>query len=106
MPNNPALCTAALLLYLGGVQVAQGDDKPTPKDLSKIQPPGGVPLRVSGGLGTEISVDYVRKASKRLEAVPAADLDKWVAELERITDQRLKDGVPSARQACRTDFVT
>ena len=102
-----ALITGVLLvLFLGGITVAQGDGKPTSKDLGKIQPPGGVPLRVSAGPGTEISVDYLKKAAKRLEAVPADDLEKWVVELERIMDEKLKDGVPSPRQACRTDFVT
>jgi hypothetical protein len=45
------------------------------------------------------------KARRRLEAVPKEVLEKWVAELERIMDTKLKDGVPSARQVCRTDFV-
>jgi hypothetical protein len=48
----------------------------------------------------------LKKVTKRLEAVPAEDLEKWVVELERIMDTKLKDGVPSARQACRTDFAT
>jgi RNA polymerase sigma factor (sigma-70 family) len=80
------------------------DDKPTPKDLGKIEPPGGVPLFI-GRKGEPIRVDGIEKARKRLEAVPAADLEKWVVELERIIDKKLKDGVPSARQVCRTDFV-
>lgn len=84
--------------------VAEGDDKPTSKDLGKIQPPGGVPLPVVGPKG-EYAVDGLNKARKRLEAVPEGDLEKWVVELERIMDKKLKDGVPSARQACRTDFV-
>jgi hypothetical protein len=90
---------------LGGIHAAPGDDKPKSKDLGKIPPPGGVPLR-PGRPGEEISVDFIEKATKRLEAVPAEDLEKWVVELERIIDKKLKDGVPSARQACRTDFVT
>ena len=106
MRHSPTLFTAVLLLFPGGINVARGDDKPTSNDLGKIQPPGGVPLRVSRGPGTEISVDYVKKATKRLEAVPKEDLEKWVVELERIMDKKLKDGLPSARQACRTDFVT
>ena len=107
MRHGSTRFAAVLLpLLLGGIHVAQGDDKPTSKDLSTIQPPGGMPLRVSAGPGTEISVDYLKKATKRLEAVPAKDLEKWVVELERIMGKKLKDGVPSARQACRTDFVT
>ena len=41
--------------------------------------------------------------SKRLEAVPAEDLDKWVAELERITDTKLDSWLE--KQGCRTEFV-
>lgn len=45
MRHSPTLFTTVrLLLFLGGIHVAQGDDKPTSKDLGKIQPPGGVPL--------------------------------------------------------------
>ena len=105
-PSSTRLAAILLLLVLGGTHVAQADDKPASKDLSTIQPPGGVPLRVSAGPGSEISVDYLKKAAVRLEAVPAGDLEKWVVELERIMDKKLKEGVPSARQACRTDFVT
>jgi hypothetical protein len=50
-------------------------------------------------------VELLNKVRKRLEAVPKEDLEKWVVELERIMDTKLKDGVPSARQVCRTDFV-
>jgi hypothetical protein len=92
-----------LLLILAGISVAGGDDKPMSKDLGTIQPPGGVPL-LPARPGTEISVDFVKKAIKRLEAAPAGELDKWVVELERITDKKL-DG-ELAKQACRTYFVT
>ena len=106
MRHSPTLFTAVLLLlFLGGIPVAQGDDKPTSKDLGKIQPPGGVPLPLVRPGTTAISVDELNKARKRLEAVPEEDLEKWVVELERIMDKKLKDGVPSARQVCRTDFV-
>jgi hypothetical protein len=105
-PGSTCFTAVLLLLFLGGIHVAQGDDKPTSKDLGAIRPPGGVPLRVSAGPGTAISVDYLKQATKRLEAVPAEDLEKWVVELERIIDKKLKDGLPSARQVCRTDFVT
>jgi len=105
MRHSPTLFTAVLiLLFLGDINVTQGDDKPTSKDLRKIQPPGGVPLFM-GRKGEKIRVDGIEKARKRLEAVPAEDLEKWIVELERIIDKKLKDGVPSARQACRTDFV-
>ncbi len=105
MRHSPTLFTAALLLlFLGSSPVVRGDDKPTPKDLGKIQPPGGVPLPIVGPKG-EITVNGIEKAHKRLEAVPKEDLEKWVVELERILDTKLKDGVPSARQVCRTDFV-
>jgi hypothetical protein len=103
MRRSPTLFTA-VLLFLGGINVAQGDDKPAAKDLGKIQPPGGVPLPIVGPKG-EITVDGIEKARKRLEAVPKEDLEKWVVELERIMDKKLKDGLPSARQTCRTDFV-
>ena len=43
MRYSPTLFTASvLLLILGGIPVVRGDDRPTPKDLGKIQPPGGV----------------------------------------------------------------
>lgn len=104
MRSGPALFTAVLLLLiLAGIRVAGGDDKPTSKDLSNIRPPGGVPLLPGGG-GVRITTDAVRKMSKRLEAAPAEDLDKWAAELERITDKKLPGEL--ARQACRTYFVT
>src|SRR5262245_29398051 len=92
------------LIFLGGIPVAQGDDKPTSKDLAKIQPPGGVPLPLVGPKGN-ITADGLNKVRKRLEAVPQEDLKKWVVELERIIDTKLKDGLPSASQVCRTDFV-
>lgn len=105
MRHSPILFTAVfLLLLLDGINVARSDDKPTTKELGKIQPPGGVPLFL-GRKGEEIRVDGIEKARKRLEAVPAEDLEKWVVELERIMDKKLKDGLPSARQTMRTDFV-
>jgi hypothetical protein len=94
-----------LLLLLGDIHVAQGDDKPTLKDLGKIQPPGGAPLLLEEPGRPEIKVELLNKVRKRLEAVPVEDLEKWVVELERIMDKKLKDGVPSARQVCRTDFA-
>ena len=105
MRHSPTLFTAVFLLqFLGGIHVAQGDDQPASKDLGRIQPPGGVPLPVVGPEG-RYTVDGLNKVRKRLEAVPKEDLEKWIVELERIMDKKLKDGVPSARQACRTDFV-
>ena len=81
------------------------ENKPAPKDLGKIQPPGGVPLPLLKPGTNAIGVDQLNKVRARLEAVPAEDLEKWVVELERIIDEKLKDGVPSARQVCRTDFA-
>jgi hypothetical protein len=106
MRHSFTLFTAVLvLLFLGGINVTQGDDKPTLTDLRKIQPPGGVPLPLVRPGTTGIGVDELNKVRRRLEAVPKEDLEKWVVELERIMDVKLKDGVPSARQVCRTDFV-
>src|SRR6476661_6217143 len=85
-----------------GVQVAHGDEK---KDLGKIKPPGGVPLPLVRPGTNEIGVDELNKVKVRLEAVPEKDLEKWVVELERIIDTKLKDGLPSPRQVCRTDFA-
>jgi hypothetical protein len=104
MRHSPTLFPAVLLLlFLGGIHVARGDDKPTSNDLGKILPPGGVPLPL-GEPGTPITVDFGRKAKKRLEAAPEKDLAKWLVELERIMDKKLEGGL--AKQACRTYFVT
>jgi hypothetical protein len=104
MRHSPPLFTALLLLLpLGDIDVTQGDDKPTSKDLGKIEPPGGVPLDF-GRPGTPIQMDALEKARKRLESVAAEDLDKWVVELERIMNKKL-DG-ELAKQACRTYFVS
>jgi RNA polymerase sigma factor (sigma-70 family) len=75
----------------------------SPLDLRKIQPPGGVPLLRSR---SRIVVYAMNRVRKRLEAAPKEDLDRWIVELERLIDQKLKDGLPSPRQVCRTDFVT
>ena len=98
-PTLSKLATGKLELEI------KGDDKPAPKDLGKIEPPGGVPLPLVKPGTNSIGVDQLNKVRKRLEAVPKEDLEKWVVELERIMDKKLKDGVPSARQVCRTDFV-
>ena len=104
MRHSPPLFTALLLLLpLGDLAVTQGDDKPTSKDLGKIEPPGGVPLDF-GRPGTPIKTDALEKARKRLESAAAEDLDKWVVELERIMNKKL-DG-ELAKQACRTYFVS
>jgi hypothetical protein len=102
-PGLTHFAAVLLVLFLGGIDVAPGADKPTSKDLGKIQPPGGEPLPL-GKPGTEISVDYLKKASKRLEAAPQKDLDRWVVELERIMDSKLDGDL--VKQACRTHFVT
>jgi hypothetical protein len=88
---------------LAGIHFVPRHERPASKDLGKIRPPGGVPLICSG---REITVAALDKVRQRLEAVPKEDLEKWVVELERITDVKLKDGVPSARAVCRTEFVT
>jgi RNA polymerase sigma factor (sigma-70 family) len=75
--------------------------KTPPIDLGRIQPPGGVPLPLIPG--APITVDFGRKATKRLEAAEK-DLYKWLVELERIMDKKLDGGL--AKQACRTYFVT
>jgi hypothetical protein len=41
VPGPPLFTAVLLLLFLGGIPVAQGDDNPLLKDLGKIQPPGG-----------------------------------------------------------------
>jgi hypothetical protein len=103
MRHSPTRSTAVLLLlFLGGIHVARGDDKPTSNDLGKIQPPGGVPLDL-GRKGEPIRPDGIKEATRRLEAAPAEALDKWVVELERIMGKKL-EGL--ARQGCRTYFVT
>lgn len=103
MRHHPPLAAAVLLLlFLGGMHSARGDDQPPPNDLGKIQPPGGVPL-LPGRAGVPLTVDAVNRTSKRLEAAPEADLAKWVAELERITAQKLDSELEVA--GCRTYFV-
>src|SRR5262245_31406613 len=102
MLHTFTLSTAILLLF-GGISTAQGDDKTMPTDLGKIQPPGGGPLPI-GERGKEISVDYLQKATKRLDSAPLKELDKWVAEIERITDKKLEGDL--AKQGCRTSFAT
>src|SRR5262249_43615649 len=104
MRHGPTLFTPALLLlFLGGIHVAPGDDKPTSNDLGKIQPPGGTPLPLEEPGRPGIKVELLEKVRKRLEAAPAEALDKWVVELERIMDQKLEGEL--AKQACRTCFV-
>jgi hypothetical protein len=100
---RPSALFTAALLFLGGTPVAGRDDKPTPDNLGKIQPPGGVPLDF-GRPGTPIKVDALKMATKRLESAPAGDLDRWVAELERLMGTKLEGQL--AKQACRTYFVS
>lgn len=104
MRGSLAFVAAVLLLpVLGGILVMARDDAPTPKETGKFQPPGGVPLPVVGPKG-EYTVEGLNKVRARLEAAPKEDMDKWVAELERIMDQKLEGDI--AKQACRTYFVT
>jgi hypothetical protein len=106
MRRSHTLFAAALVfLSTGGIPVAHGDDKLTPKDLGRIRPPGGVPLALEEQGKPGITVELLNKVRARLEAIPGEDLEKWVVELERIIGEKLKDGLPSPRQTCRTDFV-
>jgi hypothetical protein len=86
---------------LAGINFAQRDEKPASNDLGKIRPPGGVPVFPSRSV---ITVQAGDAARQRLEAAPAEDLDKWVAELERITDTKLNTWLE--KQGCRTEFVS
>jgi hypothetical protein len=86
---------------LVGIHFAPHDEKPAASDLGKIRPPGGAPLFQSGVAITVQAMDAVRK---RLEAAPAKDLDKWVAELERIMGSKPDSDLE--RQGWRTEFVS
>jgi len=85
---------------LVGINFPQRDEKPTSNDLGGIRPPGGVPLFPAG---VAISVLACDAATKRLEAAPAKDLDKWVVELERLTGKKPEGWVE--QQGWRTEFV-
>jgi hypothetical protein len=102
MRHRPALLTAAILLFTGGLRSVRGDE-PTSGKLGEVRPPGGVPLNY-GRPGTPVNGDALRKASARLGSAPPDELDKWVAELERIAGGKLDGDL--ARQACRTYFVS
>jgi hypothetical protein len=103
-PSPTRFTVVLLLLFLGGIHVAPGDDKPTSHDLGNIQPPGGTPLPLEEPGRPGIKVELLNKVRRRLQAAPAEALDKWVVELERIMDQKLEGEL--AKQACRTYFVT
>ncbi len=104
MRHRPTLCTAVLLLLLGGLPVAPGDDKPTAKDLATIRPPGGAPLPLEEPGKPGIKGELLNRVRDRLEAAPAEALDRWVVELERIMGEKLEGDL--TRQGCRTYFVT
>lgn len=87
---------------LRGIDFAPRDDELTSKDLGKIRPPGGVPLGPAGPHA--ITVEEIETARQRLEATPEKDLEKWVVELERITNKKLDSWLE--RQGCRTYFVS
>ncbi|TWU02494.1 protein kinase domain-containing protein [Stieleria varia] len=70
------------------------------KNLQEIKPPGGAPVIPSGD---PISVAMGAELTRRLEAVPDGELDKWLVELERVTGDKLNGEM--ARQACRTYIV-
>jgi hypothetical protein len=101
--KSPLFTALSLLLLLGNIHPTQGADKPASKELSSIQPPGGVPLQF-GRPGEPIKVDAFEKIVKRLDSAPAGELDKWVVELERLMDQKLEGEL--ANGACRTYFVS
>lgn len=103
--SSTFLAAALVLPFLGGTPFARGEDQPTSKDLGKIQPPGGIPLPLVEPGTNNIGVDELNRVRSRLEAVPEKDFEQWVVELERIIDRKLNDGLPSPRQACRTDFA-
>src|SRR4051812_800135 len=104
MRHCSILFTAVLLLLVAlGVPVARGDDKPATKDLGTIQPPGGVPLDF-GKPGMPIPVEAVERARLRLQAAPGEALEKWVAELERITGKKLESDLEQG--GCSTYFVS
>ena len=86
---------------LAGISFAPRDEKPAPYDLGRIRPPGGVPLFPSR---SPITVEAGSAATRRLEAAPQKDLDKWVAELERITNKTLDGWLET--QGWRTEFVS
>ncbi len=86
---------------LGGITFAERDDQATANDLGKIRPPGGMPLICSRSVMTP---EVMSRVSQRLEAEPEKDLDKWVAELERIMDKKLDPWMD--KQGCRSTFVT
>jgi hypothetical protein len=105
MRHSPTLFTPILLLlFLGSINVVQGDDQPTSKNLGNTQPTGGTPLPVEEPGRPGIKVELLNKVRKRLESAPAEALDKWVVELERIMDKKLEGEL--AKPACRTYFVT
>jgi hypothetical protein len=86
---------------LVGIHIPEQREKPTRNDLGMIRPPGGVPLLPGGA---EITVQAMDAVRKRLEAAPAKDLDKWVAELQRLTDKKVEGWLE--QQGCRSEFVT
>lgn len=104
MGHRLTLFTAGLLLLcLSGFPAARGDNPVPPRDLGKIQPPGGVPL-ISGRAGTKITVDGLNKTIQRMDSAPPEELIKWVAELERMIGKKLDGDMEDA--ACRTYFAS
>ena len=86
---------------LSGITFAERDDQATATDLGKIRPPGGMPLICSRSV---LTPEVMSRVSRRLEAAPEKDLDKWVAELERIMDVKLDAWTD--KQGWRSTFVT
>ena len=82
---------------------AQRDEEA--KDLTKIEPPGGVPLRLVKPGTKAIDPDQLNKVSERLKSVPEKDLALWVAQLRRISGIEMGDKIPSLRAASAMDAV-
>ncbi|MFO0878233.1 MAG: RNA polymerase sigma factor [Gemmataceae bacterium] len=78
-------------------------DVPAKQKLTQIQPPGGEPLVVTGRDG-EYTVEGLAQVTRRLEALPPEEFEKWATELERLRGQKFEPGL--SRQACRTYFAT
>jgi hypothetical protein len=87
MRHGPTLFTAVLLLlFLGGSNVAQGDDKPTSKDLGKIQPPA---LHE----GQKYSAERGKKYLARLKQLTAEDVSLWKDKVDAFGGTELDAAV-------------
>ena len=101
--NCPTNCSHGVARrFAGGIHFAPRDEKP--RRTTSADPAAGRSAAVSGS-AADYRARRMDAASRRLEAAPAEDLDKWIAELERIIGKKL-DGWLQTRQVCRTDFVS